>query len=324
MNLFRAFIIILIVGSGLPACQPNQEEAPGITESCRIVSIAGDYVSLDYSQRSEGYDWIAVSVSEKTDSLITVKVRSRADRKQPTCTFDAVAKKISEYEYAAQVEGSSLMFAFTDSSINILTETEEQENVLYYYCSGGGNFVGTYSKLDEVLDSEQIDPRNFVKELSLQNITFHIHSLGEGSIQTLVVAPFGLSITNTPDTIETDGSVVNAEVADLNDDGFPEVLVYTQSAGSGSYGDVIGYSVNNGKSMSRISFPPVAENSELYEGYMGHDEFAIVETNLVQRFPIYEEGNTNSQPSDKYRQISYSLESGEASRVFSVKSVDQD
>ena len=61
----------------------------------------------------------------------------------------------------------------------------------------------------------------------------------------------------------------------LNIDGFPEILIYTVSAGSGSYGNVIGYSVNNGKSISQIYFPELAENKEASSGYMGHDEFAI-------------------------------------------------
>ena len=73
-------------------------------------------------------------------------------------------------------------------------------------------------------------------------------------------------------------------------------MFYTTSAGSGSYGNVIGYSVNAGKSISEIYFPPIAENPKANKGYMGHDEFAIVETSLVQRFKIYKEGDTNSKP----------------------------
>ena len=119
-----------------------------------------------------------------------------------------------------------------------------------------------------------------------------------------------------------EGTVINSEVGDLNIDGFPEVLVYIQSAGSGSYGSVIGYSVNNGKSMSMIAnLPPVAENPEASEGYMGHDEFAIVESSLIQRFPIYKPGDINAKPTGGTRQVQYKLKDGEAMRQFVVDQV---
>ena len=117
---------------------------------------------------------------------------------------------------------------------------------------------------------------------------------------------------------EIDGAVVNAEIEDLNSDGYPELLIYTVSAGSGSYGDVIGYSVNAGKSMSEIYFPTLADNAEANKGYMGHDEFAIVETTLSRRFKTYTEGDNNSAPTGKTRQIQYKLKDGEASRKFVI------
>ncbi|MDX2432339.1 MAG: hypothetical protein QNK35_15485, partial [Bacteroides sp.] len=111
---------------------------------------------------------------------------------------------------------------------------------------------------------------------------------------------------------------VDAEIEDLNSDGFPELLIYTQSAGSGSYGDVIAYSVNNGKSVSQVYFPPISDNPEASKGYMGHDEFTIIETSLAHRFPIYKEGDTNADPTGGMRQIRYKLVDGEASRRFEI------
>ena len=54
---------------------------------------------------------------------------------------------------------------------------------------------------------------------------------------------------------------------------------------------------------------------------MGHDEFAIVETTFVQRFPIYNDDDTNSNPTGGTRQIQYKLKDGEASRKFVVDKV---
>lgn len=175
----------------------------------------------------------------------------------------------------------------------------------------------TLSKQSEV----SIDSTNFSKILSYQNFSFEVSSIGEGSVQQLIIESKGLEITNDKQTMEIEGSVVNAEIGDLNLDGFPEVLIYTVSAGSGSYGNVIGYSVNNGKSISQVYFPQISDNEIASKGYMGHDEFAIVETSLVQRFKLYNEGDTNANPTGKMRQIQYKLVDGEASRKFVVDKI---
>jgi len=163
----------------------------------------------------------------------------------------------------------------------------------------------------------------FQKSLTLQNITFDISTTGEGSIGELTIQPKGLDIDNQKITVELDGQVVDAEIEDLNSDGFPEILIYTTSAGSGSYGNVIGYSVNNGKSISQIYFPEISENKEASSGYMGHDEFAIIETTLARRFPVYKDGNTNNNPTGGTRQIDYKLKDGETSRQFVIAKISE-
>ena len=163
----------------------------------------------------------------------------------------------------------------------------------------------------------------FQKTLTLQGITFDIKTIGEGSISVLTIQPKELEIDNQKIALDLDGQVINAEIEDLNSDGFPEILIYTTSAGSGSYGNVIGYSVNNGKSISQIYFPDITENKEVSMGYMGHDEFAIVETTLVRRFPIYMADDLNSNPTGGTRQIQYKLKDGEASRLFVIDKISE-
>ena len=58
--------------------------------------------------------------------------------------------------------------------------------------------------------------------MTLQNISFDIKTTGEGSIRQLSIQPKGLEIDNQNMTLEIDGQVVNAEIEDLNSDGFPE------------------------------------------------------------------------------------------------------
>lgn len=159
---------------------------------------------------------------------------------------------------------------------------------------------------------------SYNRNLKMQNIGFQVTVNGDH----LTIQPSGYELDNTIVTKEIAGmTVTNAEIEDLNSDGFPEILVYLNSDGSGSYGTVLGYSSNQNKSMSEITFPSISDNPKANKGYMGHDEFAVVETTLSHRFPIYLDGDTNSKPSGKMRQIQYKLKDGEASRVFVVDKI---
>jgi hypothetical protein len=157
---------------------------------------------------------------------------------------------------------------------------------------------------------------DFVQTLELQGFAFDVSATNEGSINQLTIIPSGLSEQQGPLKVEIDGSVINAEIADLDANGFPEIYIYVTSAGSGSYGNLVGFAVNKGKSVSEIYLPPVAEDPKHNKGYMGHDEFAVVEGTFVQRFPIYKDADTNAQPTGKTRQLQYKLKAGEAGWVL--------
>ena len=150
------------------------------------------------------------------------------------------------------------------------------------------------------------------------NISFKINTKGD----SLIIQPSGLSVSNETLYHNITGyTVVNAEIGDLNIDSYPELFVYLTSDGSGSYGKLIGYSVNNGKSVSQVYLPEISENDEVSKGYMGHDEMAIVENTFCQRFPIYKEGDSNANPTGGIRQIQYKLVDGESSRILKIDKV---
>jgi hypothetical protein len=158
----------------------------------------------------------------------------------------------------------------------------------------------------------------FNKEFDLHGVHFVVQATNNGSMNTLTITPSGLAEVNDVITREIDGTVTNAEVADINADMSPEVYVWVNSAGSGSYATPIGYSANNKKSLSEIYFPPISDDAVNSKGYMGHDEFAVVEGIVAQRFPIYNEGDANAQPSGKTRQLQYKLAQGEAGWVMKL------
>ena len=152
-------------------------------------------------------------------------------------------------------------------------------------------------------------------------VGFALQATSGSSLNTLTLTPIGLTSDNSTQSIELDGSAYLAELADLDGNGWPEVYVYVSSAGSGSYGSLVGYAVNNGKSATPIYLPPLSENTEAAPGYQGHDEFRVVENRLVRRFPVYRPGDTNAEPGGGTRQIQYRLEAGEAGWVLEADRV---
>jgi len=90
----------------------------------------------------------------------------------------------------------------------------------------------------------------FSKELSLYGVNFLVEASNNGSINTLSITPSGLKVVNDIIVREIDGTVTDAEVADINGDLSPEIYVWVNSAGSGSYATPIAYSANNNKSLS--------------------------------------------------------------------------
>lgn len=321
MKNLKFIFIIALTTSIFAGCGGGKKQPQVAVTQKKTYEFAGNYVTDDYLKKKEGYDWVAILVKQTGDSTYHVSARSRIDIKKPTCTFDANAVVKDTNQLIASLDGKNILFTFKDSLIQIVTEKEEDAGFLNYYCSGGATIAGSYKKIQEPLDTNQIDQRNFTKFLTLQNISFDISTKGEGSIQQLTVQPYGLSVDNQKFVTEIEGSVENAEIEDLNADGFPEVLIYTISAGSGSYGNVIGYSVNKGKSISQIAFPDITDNPKASQGFMGHDQFRIVESSLVQRFQVFNPNDTNNQPTGNIRQIQYKLKEGEACRLFVVDKI---
>jgi len=160
--------------------------------------------------------------------------------------------------------------------------------------------------------NQDASPKGFDKVFTLQGITFHVQATNEGSLNQLTITPSGLEIDNEVIQQEIDGSVTGAEVADINADGSPEIYVYVNSAGSGAYGSLVAYAANNKKSLSSIYLMPLADDKKNSQGYMGHDEFSIIEHSLARRFPVYKKDDSNANPTGGTRQLEYKLKRGEA------------
>lgn len=117
---------------------------------------------------------------------------------------------------------------------------------------------------------------------------------------------------NFPETYEDTDPISEVFIADLDGNGFDEIYIVTTSAGSGSYGKVMGFASNKDKSLSMINFPDIQEDDKLFEGYMGHDIFTIEDQKLIRTFPVYNKEDTNQNPTGGRRKLIYGLYPGEA------------
>jgi hypothetical protein len=137
------------------------------------------------------------------------------------------------------------------TSCNEQTETQSQDNKL----------EDTTKSHETTIEKSTVEKEtySFQKILEFKNISFEINTKGNGSLRQLFIQSKGFEETNKRLELQIDGKVTDAQIADLNADGFPELLIFTQSAGSGTYGNVIAFSANGTKSLSQVYFPPVSE-----------------------------------------------------------------
>jgi len=177
--------------------------------------------------------------------------------------------------------------------------------------------------LATALSSPQIAraDRSFHRNLNLQGVTFAVVSRGEGSQQQLTITTSGARPPIKPIRQTVNGQAVGAQVADLNGNGLPEIYVFVQGAGSGSYGELVAYAAMKGTDLSPITLPELSGATA--QGYQGHDHFEVVEGCLVRRFPIYKASDSNAKATGGLRQICYKLQNGEASWILRPTSVLQ-
>lgn len=146
---------------------------------------------------------------------------------------------------------------------------------------------------------------SFKKVLIYKNHQFEISTNASGAVRELVIRvsrnnQFLITIRQ-----KTDGWVVNAETADLDQNNSPEIYIYSCTYGSGSFGKVYGFQFFP-NSFDAIHVVPLS--AALSEGYMGHDMFKIENENLVRKFPIYRAGDANVRATGGTRIIKYQLE----------------
>ena len=128
----------------------------------------------------------------------------------------------------------------------------------------------------------------FRQFLTYNKVKFLVEATRQDGGSRVTITPSGLTESNEAVRHEIAGSVTFAEVDDIDGDGNPEVYVHGTPSAVGGAGIAIGYAVNNGKSISEIYIPPIAEDAKYSQGYRGSDESRVVEGRFMRRFPLYD------------------------------------
>lgn len=139
------------------------------------------------------------------------------------------------------------------------------------------------------------------------------------SLSTITLVTTGFT-TNQPMILEKN-KLTNVYLADLNKDTHEELILITTSAGSGSYGEVDIYTTTSSSSLISLPVPQITEEDskpgKLFEGYMGHDTFSLINNTLIRSYPVYSASSTNTAPTGIERQMQYILK--EKNGLFTVE-----
>jgi hypothetical protein len=145
---------------------------------------------------------------------------------------------------------------------------------------------------------------SFRVHLSRGNHDFDVFTEGQGSMRAMTIVHWE---SDRSDTVkeEIDGAVVSASCADLDRDSIPEVYVFAQSAGSGSYANLYAFQIDQ-RSRQSILLPELDKRQSA--GYLGHDTLWVQDSILVREFPVFTEGDINASASGGTRTLEYVLQ----------------
>jgi hypothetical protein len=105
------------------------------------------------------------------------------------------------------------------------------------------------------------------------------------------------------------GRISKAEIDDLNNDGFPDLVVYIFSGAHSEFGTVFCFASDQNKNYVPFPLPDIMLDGKLKDGYQGHDEFNLLEGKLMREFPLYKPDDPKDKPSGGKRVILYNIAS---------------
>jgi hypothetical protein len=150
--------------------------------------------------------------------------------------------------------------------------------------------VATLSTANVVAQTKKIDTT-----ASFGDVSYHVTCNNKKEEDNMVsVSPKGFKNTVRDVTLPIRGRLTSIIVDDLNDDGFPDLLLVYFTGANHEIGNVYGISSVDNASLMPVSFPDLYNDPKLRVGYKGHDEFTIVAGSLLRSFPIFKDTDTTT------------------------------
>lgn len=132
------------------------------------------------------------------------------------------------------------------------------------------------------------------------------------------ISPVGFKKTVRDVNFVIKGRLKRTEIADVNNDGFPDLMLYIYGVPTSVTGTVICLTSVENSSLDQIFFPDIYDNPKLREGYKGRDEFSIRYGVLNRNFPVYKPGDADDAPSGGKRFIQYEVTKVDGRPSFKV------
>lgn len=145
----------------------------------------------------------------------------------------------------------------------------------------------------------------FEERLTAGPVTFIVQSPNTDP-NTFTLNTEGMSVRNEKTTVEVDGQVVRAKLADLNQDSYPEVYIFTRTK-EGTEA-VYAFSSYRNRSYGQI-YMAEAEQYAAQRGSAGPETYELTETVLVRKFAPAQTG----QRTGEVQTVEYALKKGETS-----------
>lgn len=155
--------------------------------------------------------------------------------------------------------------------------------------------------------------RRFDTTMKLGKAGYKVFTLNKSpETNSLTISPVGFDKEAREANLQIKGRVIRAEVDDLNNDGFPELVIYVLNPGKQEKSSVFGVSSEKNQALVPIYFPDVYDDQKIRVGYNGHDQYSLMEGTLIRRFPLYNTTDTaNITPTGMIRQVQYRVIPGE-------------
>jgi hypothetical protein len=148
----------------------------------------------------------------------------------------------------------------------------------------------------------------FDSTLKIGRAGYRFHCKNERMDQNpLMIRPLGFDASAREMDFNIRGLVKGVEVDDLNNDGFPDLLVYIYTDTSTWSGTVYAFISDGKASILPCVLPDAVMDGKINAGYKGHDQFSRMEGYLLQKFPIYQPGDDKDKPTGGTRVLLYQL-----------------